>query len=153
MSTCKALVVLALAFWLGCSAATDVSEPTAPSAIYISLYSANHPAKSQPMLINVVYEPDEVMHYMSQLQTREEAELPVEHVTRVYYLQLEFVKDNKSKYADVLYVTTSNNKAYFKPFKMESRYGFDEFDDAVQQSLLHDIGTADWYIASAELPI
>lgn len=82
------------------------------------------------MLISVVSETNEIMEYDAKLKTREEVELPIEYVTEVYYLQIEYVKKGISEYKDILYVRSSENKAYFKEFKMGSEYTYDyNFDD------------------------
>jgi hypothetical protein len=169
----RSLILMSLAFLFGCSQSPDqpstaaiqnqspsvdiaedgVYEPTVPAAIYISLYSTNHPDQSQPMLIDVVSNTDVILEYVSKLQMREAGVLPMEQVTEVYYLQVEYEKNGVSEYKDFLYAKTSGNLTFYKEFKMGAEFGYDHYDKKSKHILLDSIGANDWYVLTDPLPL
>lgn len=174
----KLVIIAALVIMFGCSSASDVKptvasiqSPPSPEvsrenkgnkdevnlpslkAINVSLYSTKHPEKAQPMLINVISEPNEMKGFDSKLQKNKATELPASEVTDVYYLQLEYVTNGVSNYKDIVYVGSSGDKSYFKEFKMSPDYNFETFDEKTKEKLVQAIGTNDWYPLSIRLPI
>lgn len=166
-------IITTLFFIFGCSSSTNnpgvtttqnqtatseitgkgVNEPAILKTINVSLYSSKHSVKSQPMLVKVISERNEIMEYDSKIKMRESVELPINDVTEVYYLQLEYVKNDVSEYKDIVYVRSSETKTYFKEIKMRLEYNYDKFDDSAKKLLLHSIGTKGWYKLSNQLPI
>jgi len=146
-------IIVALVLLFGCSEPQEKPSTAVLNTINISLYSTVHPAKAQPMLINVVSDRKDIIEYSSKLQTNQEAELPIQYADRVYYLQLEYVTNGMSEYKDFLYVSTSEDKAYVKEFKMASKYDYDHFDDRSKASLLDSIGIKGWYLLTEQLLI
>jgi len=170
----KLIIVAALAFVFGCSIANEKSSvvPTesesSPSessektgemesavlkTINVSLYSTKHPEKAQPMLINVISEPDEIKVYDTNLKKNVLVELAPHDISDVYYLQLEYVKNGVSVYKDILYAKSSENKEYYKEFKMDSKYSYDKFDEQTKETFIQLIGKSDWYLLADHLPI
>lgn len=129
------------------------NESTIPDIIYISFYSAKHAEKSQPMLTNVVSDKDELKVFHAILQARVEAELKIDEVTDVYYLQLDYQENGESHYRDFLYVLNAENKSYVKEITMSSLYGYDDFDEESKASLLDSIGNEGWLQLKSLLPI
>lgn len=169
----KLFIITTLFFIFGCSSSTDnlgvkttqnqtvlseiigkgINEPAILKNINVSLYSTKHPEKSQPMLVNVISERNEIMEFDSKLKMIENVELPINDVTEVYYLQLEYVKNDLSEYKDIVYVRTSETKTYIKEIKMRSEYNYDKFDNHAKKALLHFIGLNGWYKLSNQLSI
>ena len=130
-----------------------VNEQAILKTINVSLYSSKHSLKSQPMLVKVISERNEIMEYDSKLKMRDAAELPINDVTELYYLQLEYVINDVSEYKDIVYARSSETKTYFKEIKMRSEYNYEKFDDTEKKLLLYSIGTKGWYKLSDQLPI
>lgn len=162
----KLFIIATLYFLFGCIPSIDktgivpseitgkgVNELAILKTINVSLYASNHPEKSQPMLVKVISERNEIMEYDSKLKMIEDVDLPINDVTEVYYLQLEYVKNDISEYKDIVYVRTSETKTYIKEIKMRSEYNYDKFDNHAKKALLHFIGLKGWYKLSNHLPI
>ncbi len=151
----KWLILMALCLMTGCSvSATEPSGPAHPDIIYISMYSTEHAEKSQPMLINVISDKENITAFDAILSEGVEAELTADDAANIYYLQLDYSKNGQSQYRDFLYVTNDNqDKSYIKEFTMSSRYGYDAFDGKSKASLLDSIGNKGWFQLKSLLPI
>jgi hypothetical protein len=92
------------------------------------------------MLINVISDKDEITAFASILKEQVETELKADETANIYYLQLDYPENGKSRYRDFLYVTTAENQSYIKEFTMSSLYSYDDFDAKGKAALMESIG-------------
>ncbi|OBR65160.1 hypothetical protein A7K91_25845 [Paenibacillus oryzae] len=150
----KWLILMALCLMTGCSvSATETGGPAHPDIIYISFYSVEHADKSQPMLINVISDKEDIMVFDAILSEGVEAELKADDAADIYYLQLDYPKNGQSQYRDFLYVTNDKNQSYIKELFKSSQYGYDAFDEKAKASLMNSIGNEGWLQLKSLLPI